>query len=83
MDEVNLPYRLKRLREARGISQGEMAQRMGFKTQPVVSRIESGDRKITAGEFVKWAGICGTTPDAILNGDPVTVSIVEDLEVGA
>lgn len=70
-----LGKRLRQIRNANGFSQGEMAIKMGFgpKGHPIVSKIEKGTRKLSAVELHRWATACGSTSDAILNGDPVVV----------
>lgn len=54
--------RLKRLREARGLSQGELARRVGFKSQSGIGNIESGTRGYGA-KIIDIARELGTTPE--------------------
>jgi len=69
-----------RLREARrlsGLSQGQVAQRMGLH-RPSVSEIEAGNRRVSADELSKFAQmyevsvayLAGDTPDTFAIEDP-------------
>lgn len=58
-----LVHRLKRLREARGISQRELAELAGDGvTYSYISRIESGDRRPSLTAVRKLAKPLGVTP---------------------
>lgn len=52
-----------------------MAEKMGFGLQgsPIISKIEKGKRNVSAVEMHRWASLCGTTSDAVLNGDPFVI----------
>ena len=67
-ENTQLGRRLRTLRAIKGLTQEEMAQRMGFKHSPVISKIESGDRKLSALELARWCKECGVTTDAVLSG---------------
>jgi transcriptional regulator with XRE-family HTH domain len=41
--------RIRAAREARGLSQSDLAKELGFQTATAISLIESGERKLTAG----------------------------------
>jgi XRE family transcriptional regulator, fatty acid utilization regulator len=75
IDATTLGKRLRQVRVANGFSQAEMAEKMGFEpdSAPIISKIEKGRRKVEAVELHRWATACGTTSDAILNGEPVVV----------
>lgn len=75
IDPETLGKRLRQIRVANGLSQADMAVKMDFGSDghPIVSKIEKGKRKVSAVELHRWATSCGTTSDAILNGDPVVV----------
>lgn len=78
MDNRTLGKRLRRLREAHGISQVAMADRMGFSRSPsMISKIEAGNRKLSAVEFARWCAICNSSTDAVIAGEPITVPITE------
>lgn len=77
MDNKTLGYRLRRIREASGLSQAQVAEALGLKSGSAIAKIEAGNRRITATEFAAWAGACGTTADAVLNGEPFVVHFGE------
>lgn len=54
--------RLKRLRETKGISQGELAKRAGLKSQGAIGNIERGTRGYGA-SIIAIARVLGTTPE--------------------
>jgi transcriptional regulator with XRE-family HTH domain len=51
-----LGRRLGWLRSQRGLTQHDVARRLGL-TQPAVSRIESGERRLSAALLIRWAEI--------------------------
>ncbi|NBN63778.1 helix-turn-helix domain-containing protein [Microvirga tunisiensis] len=50
---------LKSMREARGLSQTELAELVGVDYYSFVSQIENGRGRIPAGRFAKWADALG------------------------
>lgn len=78
MDKREVGARLKRLRAAKGLSQTEMATRLGFAgatAASIISKIESGDRRLGALELKIWADVCGVSADDILSPAPLAVEI--------
>lgn len=61
----NLAKRLIRLRESLGLSQYEVAKRIGIDNSSL-SRIESGDRKVSSDELAKFADQYNVTTDYLL-----------------
>ena len=55
--------RLKALREQRNLSQDEVAQIFGFKDRQTVSAIETGERRLSAGELLTAVEKLGATLD--------------------
>jgi transcriptional regulator with XRE-family HTH domain len=51
-----LPARLQQSRDAAGLSQAQAARLLGIH-RPTLSNIESGDRKVTAGELKQFADL--------------------------
>ena len=70
-----LAKRLRQIRAANSLSQADMAEKMGFGSDgvPIISKIENGKRKVSAVELHRWATVCGTTSNAVLNGDPFVI----------
>ena len=56
--QVRLAVMIARLREKRGLSQRDLAQKTGFK-QPQIARIESGDYLPTLETLLKLADVLG------------------------
>jgi transcriptional regulator with XRE-family HTH domain len=56
--------RLTAEREARGVSQIEMARQLGV-TQSSVSKIERAERRLDIYEFVQWCDALGISPATI------------------
>lgn len=60
--------RLVELRNAKGISQRELANRMGYKSDATISKWEAGTNVPNGGKLAKLAQILDTTTDYILFG---------------
>ncbi|OGD24161.1 MAG: repressor protein [Candidatus Aminicenantes bacterium RBG_13_59_9] len=63
---VHLGGRIKKLREARGMSQEALAGRLGV-SRPTVSFIENGSRKVTAEELKKVSDLFGVRVEALFD----------------
>ncbi len=61
-----LGQRIKALRESRGLSQLQLAERLGL-SRSAVSQIENNERKVCAEDLIKLADTFQTTTDAILS----------------
>ncbi len=59
--------RVRELRASRGLTQAELARKLGM-PQPNVSEIERGGRGLTVHQAVRLAKALGVTTDAILQG---------------
>ena len=64
--------RLKTLREARGMSQAQLAQVMGFKDRQTVSAIEMGERSLSAKEMLLATQAFGVSVDDFMDRISVT-----------
>lgn len=67
--------RIKQLREARKMSQDELAQAIGYKSRSTIGKIELGKMDITQSSIAAIAKILGTTPGYLMgwedeNGKP-------------
>lgn len=58
--------RIKQLREERGLSQQELAERVGFKTASAVNKIELGLRDINQTKIMAFADALGVTPGYLM-----------------
>ena len=53
---------IKTRREALGMSQDELAEKMGYKSRSTIAKIEKGVNDVTQTNIVKFAEILKTTP---------------------
>lgn len=60
--------KLKAIREALGIEQTVVAERLGV-TKQMVSMMERGLRKINLDQFVEWCEALGVKPSAVLEDE--------------
>ena len=51
-----------RLRKELGLTQDELAKRMGYKSKSTINKIELGINDIPQSKIVKFASVLGTTP---------------------
>jgi len=63
---AHLGQTIKKMREALGLSQENLADQLGI-SRPSVSQMENGERRICAEELQKLAGIFNITVDHLLN----------------
>jgi transcriptional regulator with XRE-family HTH domain len=59
--------RLREAREASGLSQGQVAKKIGLH-RPTVSEIEAGRRKVSAEELAEFGDLYGVSIEWIVNG---------------
>ena len=64
--ERELGRRIARLRDEAGLTQRELARRVGL-TQSALSRIESGQRGLSAGQITQFAQAFAIEPEALLD----------------
>jgi transcriptional regulator with XRE-family HTH domain len=70
-------HRVRMLRRARGISQAELAQRLGI-SQNAYCRIENGKRELTVARFIALSHALGVPPGELLDGDGVPSELLPD-----
>ena len=58
---------VRRIREKRGMTQEELAIKVGYKTKSAINKIEQGVNEIKQNKIVDFANALGTTP-AVLMG---------------
>jgi len=64
---MSINIRLREAREASGLSQGQVAKKMGMH-RPTVTEIEAGRRKISAAEIGEFSKLYDVPIDWILDG---------------
>jgi DNA-binding XRE family transcriptional regulator len=72
---------LKELREKRGLSQRQMAEKVGGNYYTFISQLESGRGRIPPDRYLVWAEVLGVEPKFFVRNllrsyDPVTYSIL-------
>lgn len=72
--------RIRQLREARKMSQDELAQAVGYKSRSTVGKIELGKMDITQSAVVAIAKALGTTPGHLMGWDDEPTPSAESLE---
>lgn len=60
---------VKRLREAKGLSQDELAKMSGYTSRSTISCIESGKRDCTQKQILALANALGVTPGELLESN--------------
>jgi len=70
-------HRLRLLRRARGISQAELAQRLGI-SQNAYCRIENGKRELTVARLIALSHALGVTPGKLLDGEHAPSGLLPD-----
>lgn len=66
---MTIPDRIKMRREELGMSQGELARKIGYSNRSAVCKIEKGEREIRQGTIVRIAAALKTTPSYIMGWD--------------
>ena len=69
--------RIKQLREQLGISQEELAEKVGYKEKSAISHIEKGRKDIPQSKIVAFADALDTTPSYLMDGYDVDVMYKE------
>lgn len=73
-----ISYRIKTLRETRGLEQSDIAEKMGYKSQSTISKWESAKNLPNGRKLVQLAQILGTSTDYILYG--VEQAAISDIQ---
>lgn len=71
MSRIELAERLRKAREAVGLSIGEAATRLGFGNYQTLSNIEKGDREVKASELAQFAKTYFCSLNSLLVGEDV------------
>ncbi len=79
MDKEQFPERLRRLREAAGLSQEELGKAL-YVTRQAVSKWECGESTPDINTIVKLAEYFGVSVDTLVSGKPETPSVPEQSE---
>ena len=83
---MNIGQRIKQCREHLGLSQEELAQKLGYKSLSTINKIESGINDITQSKVVEFARVLQTTPAVLMgweepeNSSPIQLDEAEQLQ---
>ena len=66
---MTINERIKYLRERRGISQSELAERIGYHDKSTISKIEKGQRDVNQSMIQSLADVFGVTPTFLIFGE--------------
>lgn len=70
--ELSIGQRIKQQREAIGMSQEELAQKLGYRSRSTINKIESGINDITQSKVIEFAQALGTTPAYLMGWEDET-----------
>lgn len=90
MDKFDVYDRIKDSRQRCGLSQAELAQKVGFKNRSTIAKIEAKERDITRTQLVKFAEALETSPEYLLTGQhpsratqsPTRIRVYGDVAAG-
>ena len=71
--------RIRARREELGISQEELAKRMGYKSRSSINKIEKGENDIPQSKIVSFAQALRTTPEALMGWEQSPGPASDDL----
>ncbi len=73
---MELYKRIKKRREELGMSQDELAQKLGYKSRSTIAKIEKGENDITQSKIAAFAQALQTTPGNLMGLDSDDTSTV-------
>ena len=71
--------RIRARREELGISQEELAKRMGYKSRSSINKIEKGENDIPQSKIAAFAKALRTTPESLMGWEQSTAPASDDL----
>ena len=83
---MTLGDNIRRKREEAGLSQDELAQRLGYKSRSTIAKVESGVNDLTQSKIQAFADVLGTTVTELLDVkqpyyfDPETAKLAQELK---
>lgn len=70
---------LQSLRKQAGLTQGQLADQMGWTNHTIVSAIERGHRNVSYDEVQQWLSICGETSTVLTSQETEILTILREL----
>lgn len=71
---------IKLRREELGMSQDELAEKMGYKSRSTIAKIEKGVNDVVQSNIVKFADVLKTTPSRLMGWEDGEVEITEGMK---
>lgn len=68
---TNVGIYIKERRESLGMSQDELAEKMGYKSRSTIAKIEKGVNDVTQTNIVKFAEVLKTTPAYLMGWEKI------------
>ena len=78
---MNIGDRIKEERELRGLSQAELAEKMGYKSKTSIHKIETGITDLPLSKVEEFAKVLNTTPGQLMGWDSKSPDTVESLKL--
>jgi repressor LexA len=75
---MNVGIKIKELREAKGMTQTELAQKVGYNTPSAINKIESGLRDLNQSKIMLFASALGVKPSELFGEKPDDEIIITD-----
>ena len=72
---------LRKLRQARGITQEELSEKLGYSSRSSINKIESGDRDMPRSKIEQAAKILGVSPLELFKNEPLEADSVLEVIV--
>ena len=82
-DIMTIWEKIKYYREKRGMTQGELAKKVGYTDKSTISKIESDGRRLTQTKIVAFAHALGVTPGTLMGWEEIETGIDLDVLVKA
>ena len=74
---MTLYDRIRTRREELGMSQDELAKKLGYKSRSTIAKIESGENDITQSKIVAFAKALGVKPGFLMGWDEVPAPTIK------
>lgn len=75
--KMTIYERIRYLREQQGMSQQDLADKVGYKTASAVNKIELGLRDLNQSKIILFSKALGVTPAYLMDGQIESVSVPE------
>lgn len=62
---------LRKIRTEKGMSQAELASKLGYSSRSSINKIEIGDRDMPRSKIIQMARILGVSPVVFFNNEPI------------